>query len=451
MSRLHQPFVAHPRAATAVFALSLAIVLILAIPQPAQAQTFDVLYNFTGGADGRTPSSGVLLGPDGSLYGNTVGQGSTLNGDCEAGKKEGGCGTVFKLTNTGSGWTLTTLYSFQGGTDGDAPWGMTFAPDGSLYGVTAGGGVPLRLCAEFFPYYGCGTVFKLTPDSGGSWTESVLYRFQEQGLDGWFPDAPPVLDSVGNVYGTTGGPGECGQSGACGAAYKLTPSGGGWNESVIFYFGAEGWGPNGVVIDPAGNLYGTTWSGGDLQGDSPLIYNDGNGVAFELTPSSNSWNETVLHDFNLRLQLGGGVNPSGGLTFDHEGNLYGVTIIGGFNYAGTVFQLTPEGNNWTFQTLYSLQGSDQLGPIGSVVIDSAGNLYGVRDGLSDTHIPNYGTVFKLTHTSSGWIYSVLHEFISSSGGKYVPGALTLDANGNIYGTARSGGAYGYGVVWEITP
>lgn len=423
---------------TAAFLLTLA--LVLTATQPVQAQTFQVLYSFTGGFDGTNPSSGVLLGPDGSLYGNTLGN--------PFAPLPAGYGTAFKLTNTGSGWTLSTLYSFTGGMDGAAPAGMTFAPDGSLYGVTQGGGIQYYLCLEGFPYYGCGTVFKLTPSSNGSWTQSVLYRFEQHSNDGWLPIGPPVLDASGNVYGTTiGSPYQCGQSSDCGTAYQLALTGTGWIESVIFQFGSQGFGPNSLVFDSAGNLYGTTSLGG-LEGDAPPpVYNNGNGVAFELTPSSTSWNETVLHNFNQQMQLNAGENPSGGLIFDHSGNLYGVTLYGGTDNAGTVYELARQGDNWAFQTLYNFQGHDTLGGTGSLAMDAAGNLYGVRSSYSG----NYGTVFKLTNTGAGWVYSVLHEFTNPGDGTYVPGVLTLDAEGNLYGTAQSGGAHGHGVVWEIMP
>ncbi|HUI85476.1 MAG TPA: choice-of-anchor tandem repeat GloVer-containing protein [Candidatus Binatia bacterium] len=421
-----------------------ALVLVVAITQPVDAQSFRVLYNFTGGADGRTPSSGVLLAEDGSLYGNTLG-GAGSSGHCSGGQGSV-CGTVFQLSNTGAGWTLTTLYSFAGGTDGAGPQGMTFAPDGSLYGITVAGGIAENLCSGYFPFLGCGTVYKLTPGSDGTWMKSVLYRFQSQPLDGWYPIGPPVLDSAGNVYGTTAASlNQCGQSGYCGTAYRLTRSGRGWTESAFLQ--VPGFGPSNLVIDAAGNLYGTTWNGGPLQDNSPAVYNDGVGVAYKLTPPPSGWNATLLHNFNLRLQSCSGESPSGGLIFDRQGNLYGVTVYGGADNAGTAFELSPEGGNWLCQTLYSFQGQDTLGGVGSLVMDSAGNLYGVRDAYSG----NYGTVFRLTHTSDGWIYTALHEFNNPDDGEYVPGALTLDGNGSIYGTARLGGAYGYGVIWEITP
>ena len=430
-------------AATTVAAFLFIGSFTLFVYQPASAQSYKVLYSFTGTADGRTPSSGVILGRDGNLYGNTLG-GVSRTERCSTGE-EGLCGTAFELSNMGSGWMLTTLYSFAGGTDGAGPQGMNFAPDGSLYGITVAGGIAENLCSGFFPFPGCGTVFKLTSSSNG-WTETVLHRFQSQPLDGWYPIGPPVLDPAGNVYGTTAASiYQCGQSGYCGTAYELTRSGETWAESV--FLDLPGFGPSNLVIDSAGNLYGTTWDGGPLQDNSPPVYNDGVGVAYKLTAPPSAWSATILRNFNFHLQSCGGDNPSGGLIFDQQGNLYGMTISGGTNNAGTVFELSPEGGNWLCQTLYSFPGHDALGGIGSLVMDSAGNLYGVRDAYSG----NYGTVFKLTRTAEGWSYSVLHEFTNASDGQYVPGALALDAKRNVYGTARQGGDHGYGIVWQITP
>lgn len=425
-------------AATTVAALLFGLLCTFVTGQ-AQAQTFKVLYSFSGGTDGADPSAGMIVGPDGNLYGTTTGTcGTTVSGDC---------GTVFKLNKTQSGWVFTTLYRFRGGADGVYPGALTFGPDGSLYGTTVwGGGRGTDSCGHF----GCGTVFKLTPTPDGSWTETVLYRFNGP-PDIENPGGTLVFDAAGNLYGTgSGGANTCGESGPCGAAYELIPSGGDWNEIVIWNFGAsddDGAFPNQLTIDGQGNLYGTTFGGGHCYEGC----RQGSGTAFELIPSANGWTENILHNFNFpQYSFGGGVNPDGGLIFDKDGDLFGTTFNGWPYVGGTFFQFSPEDHSWAFSSLFDFPGPLFSGPTGTLAIDSAGNFYGVR--FPGFPAPNdHGTVFKLTYTDNGWTYSVLHEFTNPGDGEYPAGTLALDASGNLYGTARQGGAYGYGVVWEITP
>jgi len=426
-------------AATTVAALLFALVLTFAATPSMQAQTLHVLYSFTGGPDGRYPFAGVIFGADGNLYGTTA-------GDCTSETIDAGCGTVFRLTNSQSGWHLTTLYSFRGGYDGSFPGQIVFSGDGNLYGTTFDGGGVTQQC----PSFGCGTVFELVAGAGGSWTERVLYRFQGP-PDGQAPVGAPVFDAGGNMYGATyyGGLYQCSEGEPCGAAYRLTPSNGGWEESVIWNFGAgnDGYRPNNLIIDSAGNLYGTTLVGGQLAGDEPLA-EIGSGVAFELSPTTQGWAETILYDFNIpSLPLGSGLLPNGGLTFDRNGNLDGVTYANWQNDGGSVFQLVNADGSWGFQTLFDLVGGLNSGAYGNLAIDASGNLYGLRyDG-----VPNGSTVYKLTDHNGRWSYSVLHSFSGASEDVYVAPYLTLDSQGNLYGSTTRGGAYGYGMVFEITP
>jgi uncharacterized repeat protein (TIGR03803 family) len=366
----------------------------------------------------------------GNFYGTTA-AGGYNGGSCGS----AGCGTVFKLAQKGPGWLLTTLYSFTGSNDGAEPESrVIFGPNGWLYGTTSGGGGS-----------GSGTVFSLQPPPGVCktavcpWTEKVLYRFTG-GTDGGSPVGDLIFDQAGNIYGVANnGNG----SGRYGLVYELMPSGGGWVENVLYDFSGLGgtYPASGVIFGTTGNLYGTAEYGGS-----------GFGTVYELTPSNGGWTENILYTFQ-----GGsdGYYPVGGLIFDQSGSLFGTTqgpqdCCGG----GTVFQLTSSGNQWTLTTLHSLSEGFDGWPFASLSMDTAGNLYGTtsyNDGGGA-----YGTVFQLARGNGSWSYVLLHNFTGGSDGGGPFGNVTLDMNGNIYGTGSGGGAYpncdaGCGVVWEITP
>ena len=228
------------------------------------------------------------------------------------------------------------LYNFQGGKDGMYPSaGLISNTAGNLYGVTAGGGEGGN--------GGCGTVFELRLVKG-NWSEGVLYRFPGSAKDGCYPYANLTFDTHANLYGTTeaGGQGDCfGRK--CGTVFELTPvAGGKWKETVLYRFagGNDGSGPDGgLVLDGAGNVYGSTENGG---GSCDC------GTVFELTPSSDGgWSETILHSFSGS----DGAGP-GSLTFDVAGNLYGVASYDGEYSAGVVFELRPgSGGTWSEATL----------------------------------------------------------------------------------------------------
>ena len=416
------------RAATAALALVIMFALAVVLSPAAQAQTYKVLYNFTGGLDGGTPFAGLTMDKAGNLYGTTRGF-------------PGGYGTVYRLRFLGSSWVFNPLYTFTGGKDGAKPYaGVIFGPNGSLYGTTSVGGN--LTCNQ---PSGCGTVFNLRPQptvcltSVCAWTETVLYAFKA-GADGAYPEFGDLtFDQAGNIYGTTGQGGNSNR----GTVYELTPSNGGWTESIIYSFtgGADGAYPNaGFILDNAGNLYGTAYAGGS----SNL------GTVFQLTYSVGSgWTENVLYSFGYT----GGDQPYAGLIFDQSGNLYGATSDGGSGDGGTVFELTPgENGNWTYTLIYSFDGTrnNACGPR-NLVLDGAGNIYGATrcDGSKYDHA---GSVFKLTPTPAPpWTYTSLHDFTDGDDGGYPISNVVIDANGNLYGTASNGGSYGAGVVWEITP
>ena len=353
-----------------IFLLALAVMFSIS----AGAQSFAVLHNFTGGADGENPYAGLTIDNGGNLYGTAF-----AGGD--------GNGVVYKLTHRNGNWTLAPLYKFSGGDDGANPYaGVVFGPNGSLYGTTEYGGTG----------HGDGTVFNLrppphaSPNVLGPWTKTVLYSFQG-GTDGLEPWGGVAFDQAGNVYGTTayGGQG-CGGEG-CGTVYQLTPSGGGWTEDVIYAFSnSDGLMPiSGVTLDNAGNVYGTTLEGGA----------SGAGTVYELTYSAGSgWAESFLYSFTPE----GDNNPYAGLIFDPLGHLYGATA----EEAGGVFKLTRLDGAWTYSTLYDdplHEGPECLdwracGPRADLVMDGAGDLYGTTycDGAY-----GQGSVFKLTHINGG--------------------------------------------------
>jgi uncharacterized repeat protein (TIGR03803 family) len=396
-----------------------------------------VLYAFQGGNDGAGPIGDLIFDSSGNLYGTTGTGGGT---DCN-------CGTVFELSPNGSGgWTETILHSFQGGSDGSGPSaGLIFDQAGNLYGTTFEGGGVNHL----------GTVFELSPSGNGGWTETILYRFE--GVDGG-PEGPQgvTFDQKGNLYGTAqGGQSDCGPfDSACGTVFELSPNGsGGWTETLIFSFpfpGHNGYAPNpGLILDGAGNLYGTNQSGGL----GPCYSRLGCGTAFELSPNtSGDWTEAVLYSFSATS--GGGTEPAAGLIFDQSGNLYGTAYLGGTGCdadCGTVFELSPNGTGgWTETTLHSFQGgSDGGNPVAGLNFDKNGNLYG-----STLHGGpyGYGTVFELSpNGSGGWIENVLLTFLGGSEGMYPYSGLILDPDDNLYGTTSEGGVTGCGcgLVYEL--
>lgn len=419
-------FGARSIAARAALAMAIVSALTGVLTQSAQAQTYTVIYNFTGGQDGAFPEAGVTLDRGGNLYGTTSGQGSR--------------GGVYKLTNQRGHWVLSPLYNFTDGIDGGSPSArVVFGPDGTLYGTATAGGDPT--CGQ------CGVVFNLRPPAAivcGArlcpWTETVLYAFKG-GSDGLVPGSGDlVFDQAGALYGMTGyGGGDC----YCGTVYKLTPGGGSWTESVLHRFSySEGRYPyGGVIFDQAGNLYGTT---------SLDVHYDG--TVFKLTPSGGGWTITTIHGFTGSSD---GAHPFSGLISDGLGNFYGTTSDGGPNGGGTVFELSPSGESWVYRVLYSFTGNGfgTVGPHGNLLINGAGNLYGTTNA---TGAHNAGTVFKLTPSGGGWTYSLLHEFTGGSDGRWPVDGLAMDAHGNLYGTTSGGGTssncyQGCGVVFEISP
>ncbi len=406
--------------------------LLLAVGPVAHAQTFSIVHYFTGGADGLNPSAGLTRYSPEGFYG-------------------GALSSVYRLQRQGSGWTVVPTGSIPGGASGDLVNGrVALGPEGALYGGTAFGGLMDNDCSGGL---GCGVLFKLAPQANPCkgvlcyWNESVLYTFAPEGMPnaGYLPAGGLTFDSAGNMYGTTNDGGQYGK----GTVFELTPSQSGWSIVVLYTFtgSTDGAVPNGsLFMDSAGNLYGTTVEGGDLT----CIEKEGCGVVFELTHTSSGWVEKVLHTF----ERSDGLLPEGGLIADSAGNFYGSTSGGGTNQGGTIYELTPGNGGWAFNLLYSLTGTpSQAGPVGLLALDSSGNLYGASNQLGN-HL--YGNVFELSFSNGTWTYQDLHDF-EGPDGMWPNDGPTLDAAGNLLGTAGYGGTTndncddGCGVIWEITP
>jgi uncharacterized repeat protein (TIGR03803 family) len=388
----------------------------------AQAQTLTTLYSFSGPPDGFNPYAPLIRDTVGNLYGTTETGGDSTN--CP-----GGCGTVFELSSNG---VETILHSFRntaryGGTsDGAALYaGLVRDAAGNFYGTTYGGGV-----------YNFGSVFKLNKEGK---ERALLYSFTG-GADGSRSQAGLILDSAGNVYGTTvyGGVGPCvdlyGQLG-CGTVFMVTPAG---VETVLYSFmgGADGAYPiAGLARDGVGNFYGTTEDGGAA---NCTDYNgQGCGTVFKLTSAGV---ETVLHSFAGSPT--DGERPSA-VIMGAGGNLYGTTFIGGTSNDGTVFEMTPTG---TEKLLHSFGGyaGDGSFPYAGLVADG-GSFYGTTQLGGGC----CGTIFKM---SKAGVESVVYSFAGATGGCLPSAALISDGAGNFYGTTSNcGNVDGAGTVFKFTP
>jgi uncharacterized repeat protein (TIGR03803 family) len=315
-----------------------------------------------------------------------------------------GLGVVYKVDQAGN---ETVLYAFKGVPDGAYPLGvLTSDSAGNLYGTTVGGGK-----------YNVGTVFKLDP----SGNETVLHSFSFNKSDGAYPQAGVVRDAGGNLYGTA-------ESGAdtCGVVFKINPI---RNGTVLYSFtgGSDGCTPSTRLIrDSLGNLYGTTQVGGPHNG----------GVVYKVDPAGN---ETVLYAFTGGAD---GDQPSSPVTRDSDGNLYGTTSSGGKYSSGTVYKVDPSGNE---TVLYNFGGlADGRYPVGDVVRDEAGSLYGTTSAGGGS--PSFGVAYKLDASGN---QTVLHTFTNGADGGMPTSGLVRDSAGNLCGTTGTGGVNNNGVVFKI--
>ncbi len=412
--------------------------IVLAISSAVYASTFKVIYTFgsSGPSDAGLPQGGLIRDAAGNLYGTTVGGG------------EHGSGTIFELSLGSNGpWTEQILYSFTGLADGGGPVaGVVFDSEGNLYGTTQQGGIVNQSCSV-----GCGVVFQLSPSESG-WTEKVLYSFTG-GADGATPDDPLVLDSAGNLYGTTYNGGSkqfC--SYGCGVAFELIKATGS-SETILHTFGSfiskyyfDGTHPAGALaFYGKGKLVGTTASGGD-----------GSGTVFGLTLKSNeTWGEQIIHNFCSPADCTDGSSPQAGLLV-RNGKLYGTTINGGGAAAyGTIYELAEATSGWQLSE-FSFGGPDGAVPVAPVIFRS-GETYGATEqgGIKNNACPLYtegnGVLYQVTQAGTKLGESVLYEFTGGNDGCGPSGALLADPSGNLYGTTFQGGAFGEGVVFEVTP
>lgn len=329
----------------------------------------------------------------------------------------------------------TIVRNFNSGSGGTFPAGNLLRDSaGNLYGTASQGGS-----------HNAGTIFEMTPKSGGGFTFTTLYQCSSS--DCLLPEGSLVMDSVGNLYGVT----------LFDRVFRLSKNGSAWSVTILYDFGAEPAPTSPVVLDSAGNLYGINPAGGA----SNL------GYVFELTPTSSGWSLTDLHDFrgtdgaasssNIQNQLAG-------LTFDDAGNLYGATVAGGSSTncsggCGVAFQLKNSSGVWTETVVHSFTGKDGANPISSLTIDSTGNLYGTTSAGGSS---GFGVAYKIEPVSGGWQNHILHNFSGAHlDGEYPDSALVMDSLGNLYGTTESGGGdhqscqvqsdFGCGMVFELSP
>jgi uncharacterized repeat protein (TIGR03803 family) len=393
--------------------ITLLLVSISIFLVPGFTQTFTVLHTFTGGTDGQSPSTGLILDHNGNLYGTSFG---VLYGAIP-----GNYGTLFKIDRTGK---QTILHRFHGPEGANPEVGHLIRDeDGNLYGVTDRGGT--------FPGgtrgAGGGTVFKFDLQRR---TFTSLYTFKGL-LDGDSPRGTLVRNEAGSIFGTTFGGGSVGY----GTVFKLNKTG---KESVLHNFqagkDAGGVEPDGgLIADRRGNLYGLNLPGGD--------FTDHGGNIFKIAPSGK---ETTLYTFTGGAD--GGL-PFGQLLRDEEGNLYGTTWQGGANNLGTIFKLDPTGHETVLHSFAGPLQRDGANPAAGLIRDEDGNLYGTTwaGGVQS----NFGTVFKLD--SAGQI-TILYSFAPGAVGS--PGSgVVRDKNGNLYGVTVPNPLFpvGFGTVFKLTP
>lgn len=390
---------------------------------PGGAIRESILYNFRGRPDGWNPFAGLIMDGSGALYGTTV-----IGGSCNSFYY--GCGTVFKLTPSGSRYSETVLYRFAGIPDGEAPNApLALGAHGRLYGTTYAGGNA----------YGMGTVFELTP-SGLGYAETVIHRFA--GLakgDGATPYGGVAVDENGNIYGTTfmGGVNDAG------IIYKLTPSRGSYRETVLHSFGGgsdEGGLPESTVtLDENGAIYGTA-----------------DDVVFKVSRSGSGYTESTI--YHLR-GLKNGSNATGTLLVGKGGVLYGTAQNGGPFRCGTVFRLAPKGTGYTFRLLHAFDCyrdfQDGGFPQAGVIADAKGSLYGttVNGGNLGCGLGGCGIVFKLTPSGRRYIETVLYSFHPKYDGNEPFGGVIAGPDGRLYGTTGFGGqssATIFGTVFELS-
>jgi uncharacterized repeat protein (TIGR03803 family) len=400
---------------------ALLIAAFLVFPAAAVAQShFKVLHSFDGKGEGAKYPTNIVMDASGNLYGVATHGGYS---GCS-----NGCGAVYELSPSGSDWTYKFVYGFKGykANDGSKPNGLAVDAAGNLYGTTEDGGGPNN----------AGTVFELSPNGSGGWTETMLHVFTSGGNDGYYPEAAPILDAAGNLYGTASqGGANSGCNAYCGIARELSPPAGGsgpWTETILWNFNTTDGGnpPSALTPDGKGNFFGLT-----------------SRTAYELSPSANGWTETILAPVP-----GGGVS----LAIDAQDNLFGTEYQNADGW-GEVYELARANGSWTYIDLWDFNpvtrpgdGAFPASPItvkNSVVLLGAtlagGNGWGGVNDCDEFNACGYGTIFAMTRNSSGvWAETGQFRLSGVQVGGPVAG-LILDSAGNIYGTSYQGES-GYG-------
>lgn len=333
------------------------------------------------------PRAGLIVDAKGNLYGTTASGGPFCSGSIS-------CGAVFELLPKSGSWTEKVIHGFMGGRDGDGPGAaLTFDAAGNLYGTTAEGGDQ-----------DCGTIFELTPQSGGSWTERILHSFSLH--EGCEPKSKLTFDNAGSLYGTADFGGAygsaCGGDG-CGTAFQLKPGTSGiWTLRILHSFGKgsdAAYPVSSLAIDSAGNLFGVTSQGGK---HSTACFAYGCGTVFELMRAkADKWTERVIHDFGSGTD---GNLPRGDLIFDDRGALYGTAVFGGLHGDGNAFQLIPRaGDKWEERVLHNFGNrKDGAFPYSGMILDQAHNLYGTTASGGNYRVGmcrksgGCGTIFEVT-------------------------------------------------------
>jgi len=384
-------------------------------------ENMQIIHDFNSYLDGGKPSGGVAADPAGNVYGAMSG-GST------------GFGFVYQIAGKNQGWPFNILYNFTGGSDGGYPNPPMVGPHGILYGTAAG--------------ESGGLVYSLRPAPTAcltalcSWTENVLYEFSDNNA---FAENIAAFDQQGNLYGFSGSGGKYGN----GAVFELTPSPGGWTETVLYSFtgGSDGGGPDSVLVGQDNNLYGAAGGGGANNA----------GVVFQLVrpPSGGNWTENVIYTFSGQSPDGG--DPRG-LVQDGGGNLLGFS---GYyvSESGTphivLFMLSPSKGSWVFAVLEDIGINPDYGEkwTGSgLATDTAGNAYWADAYFVDDGTANWagGGVF-MRPPGGNWYTLWDVPYVPPGQFFWVEGTLGIDASGNVYGTTSTCGKYGLGTVWKVSP
>lgn len=399
------------------FSVSVCLALLLAILTSASASAqprFTVIHTFQGGSDGANPQAALVIDNSGALYGTTLAGGTHSDG------------TVFRLTQprVGTTWTESVIHTFAGHNDGANPFAsLLLDKPGNLYGTTEGGGTAGR-----------GVAFRLSPGQGNPWPETILHSFGTGTDDAVSPVNALIMDTSGSLYGSGLG-GHLG----FGAVFKLTRIGGAWTETTLHSFNEfEGYKPHDLLPGIFKPLFGTTQVGGPT---------GSRGVVFAVTPiTGGGWLESTIHAFTDGPN--DGREPQGGLLRGSDGALYGTASGGGAFGYGIAYKLTPAGaGRWTETILHSFGFRDGRFPQSGLIADRIGALYGttVAGGSAGR-----GVVFKLTPQANGtYVETVLHNFTGGDDGAAPVGGLVIDNSGALYGTTPIGGRSNLGVVFRL--